>query len=211
MTGNDNSVNIKDADIPRAAYHHGDLHQALVRAGVAALDAGGSSDDLSLRALARDVGVSATAVYRHFPDKAALLAALALAGFDRLAEQQRRAGQTGSDPLNGFAAKGAAYVRFALDHPALFRLMWATAPSGDLFDSPIENAHPAMAALRTDIAAILPADATDAARHAAALACWSLVHGLAMLALDGQIRLDDDIIARIVGGLTGVMQGGGYR
>lgn len=202
MAHNGNSVNIDDNGANRGRYHHGALDRALIQAGIAALDSGVASDELSLRALARDVGVSATAVYRHFPDKAALLTALAHAGLDRMGERQAAAAARARDPVAAFAASGIAYVRFALDHPALFRLIWTTAPEGDLFAAPVGTSHPAMAALREGIAAILPPQASPAAQRAAALTCWGLVHGLAMLALDRQIVLDDATIVRIVEGLT---------
>lgn len=206
MAGKVNSVNIKkDAD-GRGAYHHGDLRGALIRAGVAALDSGVAVDALSLRALARDIGVSPTAVYRHFPDKAALLAALALAALDRMGDRQAKAAAAAAGPVAAFSAMGVEYVRFALDHPALFRLIWTMAPAGDLFAVPAAQSHPAMAGLRAGIAAILPREADGEAQRAAALACWGLVHGLAMLALDRQIQLDDAIIARIVGGLSRTME-----
>lgn len=208
MTIKANSVNIKDLPENKAAYHHGDLRDALVRAGVAALDSGTGVEDLSLRALARTVGVSATAVYRHFPDKAALLRALAEAGLDRMDELQRRAAQAAQPQgaLAAFAASGAGYVRFALAHPALFRLMWTARPTTDLFAAPVEQNHPAMAGLRRGIAAILPRDASPEVQRAAALSCWALVHGLAMLALDRQIVLDDETIDLVVGGLIAAIE-----
>jgi AcrR family transcriptional regulator len=204
MANKDNSVNIKNDGAIKAGYHHGDLRDALIRAGVAALDDGLGAADLSLRGLARAAGVSATAVYRHFPDKAALLGALAEAGLDRLGATQQVAAQQAEaqGPLASFAASGSAYVRFALAHPALFRLIWSTAPTGDLFAASVADSHPAMTGLRNGIAAILPPDASAEAQRAAALSCWSLVHGLAMLALDRQIMLDDATIDRVVGGLT---------
>src|SRR3546814_14126074 len=91
MADKDNSVNMKDAPAKAArAYHHGDLRAAVIAAGLKRLaeDAGG---ELGLRALARDVGVSATALYRHLPDKEALLDALAEAGLRRLGAQIGRA------------------------------------------------------------------------------------------------------------------------
>ena len=107
------------------AYHHGDLRTALIDAGLGAIELRGS-DDLSLRELARAVGVSATAVYRHFPHKKALMAALAEVGLERLAESQRRASVAAGGGEAGFKATGAAYVRFALANPGLFRLIFAT-------------------------------------------------------------------------------------
>src|SRR3989344_594769 len=75
---------------PDRAYHHGDLRNALIDAGLTALEAQDASE-LSLRALARELGVSANAVYRHFADKEALLSALAAEGFRRFAREQREA------------------------------------------------------------------------------------------------------------------------
>jgi AcrR family transcriptional regulator len=72
----------------KRSYHHGDLRQALIEAGLTLLDVR-AADALSLREVARAVGVSATAVYRHFPDKGALLDALAAEGLRKLADAQR--------------------------------------------------------------------------------------------------------------------------
>src|SRR3546814_14166574 len=82
----------------------------------------GDGAELGLRALARDVGVSATALYRHFPDKEALLDALADEGLRRLGALQAQAWLKAGGGRAGFKATGVAYVRFAHDEPALFRL-----------------------------------------------------------------------------------------
>lgn len=204
MAAKDNSVNIDVRSAKsRAPYHHGDLGAALIAAGMAALDSGTSVDELSLRALARTVGVSATAVYRHFPDKDALLFALALAGLDRMGALQRAAADAVAllGVRAAFCASGGAYVRFALAHPGLFRLIWRMAPSGDLLGQSVEQNHNAMANLRAGIDAVLPAQATPDERRSAALTCWSLVHGLATLALDKQVQLDDAMIDRAISGV----------
>jgi AcrR family transcriptional regulator len=102
-------------------YHHGNLRPALLAAAETALAAG---EDLSMRELARQVGVSHAAPRRHFPDKQALLDALAEDGFVRLGDELRSAISGGdfSARLLGFAR---AYVAFAVDHAALLDLMWA--------------------------------------------------------------------------------------
>lgn len=199
MASNDNSVNIA----AREAYHHGDLRSALIDAGMHAL-AGGSVDALSLRALAREAGVSATAVYRHFPDKDALLRALAAAGLDRMAEQQATASKAaaGAGPVAAFCASGAAYVRFAIREPELFRLIWKVAPEGDLLSVPVDESHPAMAGLRRAVDQVAPPSTSAGDRRAIALRCWGLVHGLAMLALDRQVVLDDAEIDRVIAGMV---------
>jgi AcrR family transcriptional regulator len=198
MTSNANSVNIKERD-----YHHGDLRAALLSAGMAALDVA-PVEALSLRALAREAGVSATAVYRHFPDKDALLAALALAALDRMGRDQQAAADAvpaSAGPEAAFCATGAAYVRFAIQHPALFRLIWRTAPAGDVLSGPIESAEVAMQCLRRSVAAVLPTGASPQQQRDLALRCWALVHGLAMLVLEGQVQMDDADIDRVIGGM----------
>src|SRR5687768_10628981 len=122
MANKDNSVNIKsDGAKAAGAYHHGDLRAAVIAAGLKRLeDADGA--ELGLRALARDVGVSATALYRHFPDKEALLDALADEGLRRLGALQAQAWLKAGGGHAGFKATGIAYVRFAYDEPAVFRL-----------------------------------------------------------------------------------------
>lgn len=193
MTSNDNSVNIA----PRKGYHHGDLRVSLVVAGLELL-AERSADDLSLREVARHVGVSATAVYRHFPDKQALLSALAYEGMEQLGRLQRAASDKAGGGLDGFTASGATYVRFAVENPALFRLIFASAPPISLLDATPDKVGLAMRGLREDIAALMPAHLPAAARRRAALHAWSLVHGLAMLILDGQIDYDADEVERVI-------------
>ena len=106
---------------PARTYHHGNLRSALLSAAETALAAG---EDLSMRELARQVGVSHAAPRRHFADKQALLDALAEDGFIRLGEALRAAVADGEFPerLLGFAR---TYVAFAIEHAALLDLMWA--------------------------------------------------------------------------------------
>jgi AcrR family transcriptional regulator len=190
MMRDDNSVNIK-----RPSYHHGDLSTALVEAGLRLL-ADRTVDDVSLREVARTVGVSATSVYRHFPDKDAFLRALARAGLDRLAHAQREASDAAGGGGAGFAATGRAYVRFALANPALFRMIFASPPKDPRSDASSEPA--AMALLRANAAASVADGAGSAAARVGAARAWSLVHGLAMLMLDGQLPADDSLIDAVV-------------
>ena len=107
MIDEDNSVNMENADAaatPRGkGYHHGDLRAAVIAAGMKRLTEGGDAE-LGLRALARDVGVSATALYRHFPDKEALLDALADEGLRRLGALQAQAWLKAGGGKAGFRA-----------------------------------------------------------------------------------------------------------
>lgn len=172
------------------AYHHGDLRAALIAAGLRALEAVGSAD-LSLRQIARDTGVSATAVYHHFPDKRALLGALAASGFDRLGEHQLQAAAGAASQAEGFAAIGRAYVRFALAHPHLFRLMFSQGSGGG-----VQRQGKAAELLQANAAAL--ASGNTAAEERIALQAWAVVHGLAMLMLDGQLPADDALIDALI-------------
>lgn len=176
-------------------YHHGDLRAALVEAGLKLIEER-TADDLSLREVARTVGVSATAVYRHFPDKAALLRALADAGLERLGAAQRAASDAAGGGKAGFRATGKAYVRFALANPGLFRLTFANVAPGDAMP---------WAAKEDDASRLLRENAAKLAEEAGearlvALRSWALVHGLAVLMLDGQIPADETIIDGVLAG-----------
>lgn len=181
---------------PRRSYHHGDLRAAAIAAGLKLLDSR-TADDLGLREVARAVGVSATALYRHFPDKGALLVALAREGIRLLGVAQRAASDAAGGGAAGFSATGAAYVRFALAHPALFRLIFANPMPTDL--KALAPASPApddaMAMLQASAAALAPPGSDPGIF---ALQSWSIAHGLAMLILDRQVTIDDATIDAVI-------------
>lgn len=178
-------------------YHHGDLRAALIAAGLKLLE-DRKADDIGLREVARAVGVSATAVYRHFPDKAALLRALAAEGLALLAEAQRAAFDKAGGGEAGFDATGRAYVRFALDNPALFRLIFSNPPDRDLLRSAPDEVPEAFRMLRDNAARFAPPDIEPDRARLLALRAWAGVHGLAMLLLDGQIQGDDALVAAMI-------------
>lgn len=182
-------VTVSTSPLPRS-YHHGDLRTALVDAGLAAL-ADTALEDLSLRGLARDVGVSPTAVYRHFPDKAALLRALADAGLERLGRYQQEAAEAAGSEA-AFGATGRAYVRWALANPALFRLVFAC---NDPLGETVFGQSLAARMLQSNAAA---ATRNPEEAQRLVIQAWALVHGLAMLMLDGQLPADDALIERII-------------
>lgn len=173
------------------AYHHGDLRSALIDAGLKALEQAEPSE-LSLRQLAREVGVSATAVYRHFPDKRALLGALADTGLAMLGTQQQAAAEAAGGGKAGFSATGRAYVRFAIAHPGLFRLIFTHA------DVERESAddNPATQLLRANAEALSGGD--DLSTRALMARGWALAHGLAMLILDGRLPADEALIDAVM-------------
>lgn len=194
MISNDNSVNIKKAS---AAYHHGDLRSALVAAGLELLKER-AVDDLSLREVARRVGVSATAVYRHFPDKQALLFAMCEQGAMQLTAAQADARQEVKRGQKGFEAAGRAYVYFALANPGLYRLMMSTKASVDHYDANGNAMGDAMNLLKDCVAEIIPPTASPLEHKVMALHAWSLVHGISMLMLDGLVAPDGEVIDALV-------------
>lgn len=185
MTDNDNAVNISETE---RRYHHGGLREAALAEGLRLLEHV-SVEELSLRAIARNIGVSATALYRHYPDKRALLAAIAGEGLARLGVAQFAAMSGAGDGMEGFAAAGRAYVRFALAHPAVFRLVMS---SQDMVMPP-SNETAAMQLLKSSVAALNP-DKDEISHSISVLRAWSMVHGLAMLMLDNRVHPDDAMI-----------------
>jgi AcrR family transcriptional regulator len=108
------------------AYHHGQLRSVLLAAAMRTVREGGVAQ-LSLRELAREVGVSHAAPRRHFPDRQALLDSLAVVGFERLTTSLRAALAEGGDDFTArLKATVAAYVRFATQDAALLELMFAS-------------------------------------------------------------------------------------
>ncbi|HEX4869120.1 MAG TPA: TetR/AcrR family transcriptional regulator [Moraxellaceae bacterium] len=167
-------------------YHHGRLREALVTEGLRLLEESGEGA-FSLRELARRLGVSANAAYRHFASKEALLEALAAEGFRRFAAGQLMAARGGDSPQAGFLAAGRAYVAFAEAHPALFRLMFGRFSADRHGDELAAAGELAYEGLRHGVAAALGRPVADPEVDVAVLRAWSLVHGLSHLVLDGQL------------------------
>jgi len=109
---------LKPAAAERESYHHGDVPRAIREATLSLLREGGAQG-LSLREAARRVGVNHRAVYRHFADKRALLAAIAQEGYEMLAIALREGLDQRSlaQPVERFVALGEAYLRFARREP----------------------------------------------------------------------------------------------
>jgi len=162
-----------------AGYHHGDLRAALVSAARTALEAG---SPFTLRAVARDVGVSPTAPYRHFADRAALESAVAAEGFHDLRALLLPDGELPATRAD-FLEFAVVYVRFAVDHPALFRTMFGSA-CVDAADDRVREASALHATLHAATTSLFPDRDVDAL----ATALWSAAHGLAFLYLDGKLR-----------------------
>jgi len=162
-------------------YHHGTLRPTLLKAAEQMLERDGL-DRLSLRAIARAAGVSHAAPAHHFGDLRGLLTALAAAGFQRFTQSLREAATAPEKPLQ---ALGRAYVRFARTHPGLFLLMFRSNLL-DGCDDDLQAAKTEAFATLAQVAAGEP-PLGGAGQPARPLASWCLVHGFAMLLLDGRL------------------------
>ncbi|MFF3393457.1 TetR/AcrR family transcriptional regulator [Streptomyces sp. NPDC002669] len=167
--------------MPQAsAYHHGDLRAACLRATRELLEEDGGAG-LSLRAVARRAGVSAAAPYRHYADREALVSAVAAEGYRELAGCPAAA-HPSPGSAEDLAAVAVAYVRFALDHPALFRVMFAQPCDPDDAERVA-----ATAAIREYVHTITHDTFPGTDPAALSTTVWALVHGLAFLHLDGKL------------------------
>jgi AcrR family transcriptional regulator len=172
---------------PRESYHHGDLRAALLDAAGRLVERNGATH-VSLRAIAREAGVSPAAPYHHFPDRESLLAGVAIDGFEALARAMRTGAEGCSDEtaLGRLQAAGVAYVCFAVENPEIYRLMFSGLLSDrDRFPGLREAADGTFGVL---IGLLGTEDRTEVAADAATwvpLTTWSTVHGLALLLIEG--------------------------
>jgi len=163
----------------RESYHHGNLRTGLLATAVELVRKGGASA-LTTRACAEGNGVASSAVFRHFRDRRALLTAVATEGFAMLARGTITA-DPGLEPRDRLLAIGGAYLRFAMEEPKIFRLMF----SNDLLDMTDTDLKAAAEPIleQTAVAAGAGGDPSDPRT----LLAWSIVHGLATLAIDNQL------------------------
>jgi AcrR family transcriptional regulator len=165
--------------VSRPNYHHGDLRSAIL-AEAAKLVADRGADGVSLRELARSAGVSHAAPAHHFADRRGLFTALATQGFELLTEAL-------IDARGHFADAALAYVRFALEHPGHYHVMF----NKSLLDTANAELAAAESAAGTELArgvASLRDPRAQADPAAAQLAAWSLVHGFSMLWLNDVVN-----------------------
>ena len=187
----------------RTAYHHGDLHQQAHDQALAVLRLEGDGA-ISLRAIAKQIGVSAPALYRHYADRESLLAELAISGFAALRQQLLSVEQ--HSPRAALIGIGLAYVAFAQSESNLYRLMFGgrVLPKG---------AHPrldqaglgAFNVLQDTIARGQRAGYLKPAPLALMTAtAWSLVHGLSQLTIDGHLP-NADAEPQLAEGITSLL------
>ena len=187
----------------RTAYHHGDLHQQAHDQALAVLRLEGDGA-ISLRAIAKQIGVSAPALYRHYADRESLLAELAISGFAALRQQLLSVDQHA--PRAALIGIGLAYVAFAQSEPNLYRLMIGgrVLPKG---------AHPRLDQAGLDAFNVLQ-DTIARGQRAGYLkpaplalmtaTAWSLVHGLSQLTIDGHLP-NADAEPQLAEGITSLL------
>ncbi len=195
LTANDvDNVNIKGVPISPVkktdAYHHGNLRAALIDSALAVIIEKGA-EAVTIREVAARTGVSHAAPYRHFPDKNALMAAVAKEGFDLMvARMRRRMAAFPDDPLQRLKFCGIGYIEFALDHPAHYRVMFG--PGQDPLRASEALKLSSAASFQTLFDAITACQAKGVVHGgdpmAMALSCWAMVHGFSMLVIDGLVQ-----------------------
>lgn len=168
------------------AYHHGDLRSALIEAAMRIVEDEGAGS-LSLRAVATEIAVSSAAPYHHFKNKQELLAAIVEAGLRQFNLALTMSAKTADSPHERLRDLGVGYVIFATENPNLFELIQRPDFATDAAPAPLakERAENFRILFET-IAACIP-DASEPEQRAACAAAWSLVHGIAVLAIDRRL------------------------
>lgn len=168
-------------------YHHGDLATALLAAAETVLTREGL-DGLTLRAVAREAGVSHTAPQHHFGDLAGLLSELAAIGFARFRDTMLGAAEHAADPAARALALGKGYLDFARGNPGLFLLMFRSERLDMGRPALTEAADAAFAVLARSRGVEAGADRMSLPQAAGVTGAWAFVHGLAFLAIDGRLN-----------------------
>jgi AcrR family transcriptional regulator len=178
-------------------YHHGDLSRALLQEALRTIEKGGVAA-LTMRGVGTKLGVSRTALYRHFADKSALLAAVATEGFRTLRLRTQAAWTKHGGGRSGMEAMGEAYVQFAVSHPSHYRVMFGgyvrdASPDSDL-------AKEGAGAFQVLVDALISQQEQGLVQRDNPLALaqyiWANVHGIAMLAIDGQLKQPAEDVIR---------------
>lgn len=175
--------------MPAKKYHHGDLKNALIQAGIEILAKEGVSG-LSLRKVASRAGVSHSAPYSHFKDKQSLIAAITTESFRQLYEELREAiAPFSSDPKRQLTAGALAYAQFALDHTDMFKIMFSGVLEKEKdYPAYVEATRQTFGQVVQVIQACQDAGVLrPAPPEVMAVSVWGQVHGIVSLALEGQI------------------------
>jgi AcrR family transcriptional regulator len=162
-------------------YHHGDLSRALVLAGRRILELRGPAA-LSLRAVAREAGVSPAAPYHHFKDKDDLLSAVATEGWQELGLAIAKARASAPDPQAALTEIGVAYVCFARAHPALYRIMYKSACDRETMPDHAKEGDSAWRQVNDAIIEAAGVTPEPPELELATIAAWCTAHGVAEMA-----------------------------
>ena len=194
-TGNTKTGNTKAGEA--TPYHHGDLHDALLKAAEIVLERDGLGG-LTLRAVAREAGVSHAAPTHHFGDLTGLVSELAAIGFRQFNVAMVAAGAIDAPPLMKAMARAKAYVAYAQAHPGMYGLMFRTERLDMTRPSLHEAAGASFAGLASSVGISrqpqMSSEALSLEQAAAIARAWSLVHGFTTLLLDGRLN---DILRRL--------------
>lgn len=180
-TGSVPSQKVGSAGAAPRPYHHGDLSRALVTAGRRILESEGPAA-MSLRAVAREAGVSPAAPYHHFKDKGQLLDAVAEEGWRELGQAVGAARAAAAGPREALTEIGVAYVAFARQNPALYRLMYHAACDREMMPDHAKDEDSGWSHVE---AALIEAGADPNDRQdmqLAQIAAWCNAHGVAEMA-----------------------------
>ena len=177
-------------------YHHGDLRQKIIDEALSWIEQE-NIVSLSLRGIARRLGVSHNAPYRHFPDKESLLVAIAEIGFIQLHRALEQASKRFKNARQNLETIGVEYVRYAIENQAYYRVMFSDLQLCEKYPDLDRVSQQAFAVLLDAIETgqnaqiFIPEDSLQLAH-----VCWSLTHGVSMLAIDRQTTISDldDII-----------------
>ncbi len=186
-------------------YHHGDLRRALVDAAIRILEREGPSA-LSLRAVAREAGVSPAAPYHHFKDKGELLEAVAHVGWEALGDGMAAVQGEVPDLSSLMTEIGVAYVRFSQDHPALYRVMYDTARDKDSLPEGMQDKEDgAYCLVRNTFRDAAGPEVPDVDIELATIAAWCAAHGLAEMSGFAQFNPLKDAFGGDAGFLRAVL------
>ena len=187
-------------------YHHGDLRRALMN-GALELARSSGVETLSLREIARKIGVSTAAPYHHFKDRQSLLMDLAIEAYQKLLETMRQACAAAPAPEHEIQAAARAYLQFGREHRAEYAIMFAGEYGGHPRAAEMMAvADASLDLVRAPIAKLSNLDPEQAAE--AAFAAWSLLHGILQLDQKGILRespAEQDRLA--VKGVLGIVRG----
>jgi AcrR family transcriptional regulator len=185
-----------------APYHHGALREALLQAAERVLERDGLAG-LTLRAVAREAGVSHAAPTHHFGDLTGLLSELAAVGFRQFNAAMASSSDSATTPLERALARPKAYVAYAQAHPGMYGIMFRTERLDYSRPSLHEAAEASFAGLANAVGMMrqeqIRGDALTLNQGAAIARAWSMVHGFTMLLLDGRL---EDILGRLPEGTT---------